>query len=127
MRPPWTDGSWIWIQLSRRVPRSFTISATVIKSRYRNPAAAAAACSETGGDNDAASSRKGADEITWSAEIDSLAPPLWLYWIDPRFNSASNRHAVTLDPSSTRPPIARTRSAHFSHIMPGPSRGYRNE
>ena len=74
--------------------------------------------------------------------LDTVGDPISIHAVVPSYNVYFNdswhvRPSVTLTYglgsvsythlSSTRPPIARTRSAHFSHIMPGPSRGYRNE
>src|ERR1035437_1960488 len=116
----------MYIQLSAKRPRSFTISPTVRKSRYRKERAAWRAASGSCGSICATNSRMGMDETRCSARYSSNSPlALWEVTTQ-RLLVESKRQPTTLRPSSTAPPSLRTFSAHASHIIPGPCRGDRN-
>src|SRR5207249_11123431 len=95
--------------------------------RYFKLSAARFVRSLTAGDKPQTSSRIGADEMMCSASIARRSPCAFLYSTVHAPETSSYEQPVTLQPISSLPPSAFIFSAHASHIMPGPRRGYRNE
>src|SRR5215831_8845511 len=100
---------------------------TVRKSRYLRLSAARLVRPLTAGDKPQTSSRIGADEMTCSVSMLCITPLLLLYWIFHCPDKSSYEQRVTLQLISNLPPRAVIFSAHASHIIPGPRRGYRKE
>src|SRR5260370_15389662 len=100
---------------------------TVKKSRYLRLSAARRVRSETSGRIPQTNSRIGAEEITCSASTKWRFPSRSLNLTVHVDVVSSKAQPLTRAAISILPPIAFTFSAHASHIMPGPLRGYRNE
>src|SRR5205823_8564433 len=86
--------------------------------------AARFASSETSGSRSLINSRIGAEEITCSdSRVCSF--PCWSQQIVVHVQVASSYwHQITRQPISIAPPSTLVFSAHVSHIIPGPRRGY---